>query len=188
MAAESVIGDPAPDVFVDLDEEALRQGLEACCGSRRWVDGMMRRRPFGDPDAVLAASAMVARDLEPIDWLEAFSHHPQIGDVEALRVRFAQPQSLAWSRGEQAAVAVADEALLERLSRGNEAYRLRFGYLFIVRAAGRSVAQMVELLENRLRNEPAAELPVAAAQQLEITQLRLEKWLRELCRQPDEVP
>jgi 2-oxo-4-hydroxy-4-carboxy-5-ureidoimidazoline decarboxylase len=149
---------------------------------------MMQRRPFGDADAVFAASAAVAGGLDADDWLEAFAHHPQIGDVEALRVKFAQPQSLSWSRGEQAGVAAAEESLLARLARGNEAYRQRFGYLFIVRAAGRSVAEMVSLLEDRLRNDPADELVIAAAQQLEIAQLRLEKWLQALCPPRDEVP
>lgn len=146
----------------------------------------MNRRPFADADAMVASSLAVARDLRAQDWLEAFSHHPQIGDVEGLRVRFAQPQSLVWSRGEQAGVAAADEALLERLARGNAAYRQRFGYLFIVRAAGRDLAEMVDLLEQRLGNDPAAELPIAAAQQLEITQIRLEKWLGQLSPPRDE--
>jgi hypothetical protein len=39
-----------------------------------------------------------------------------------------------------------------------------------------------------LRNDPADELVIAAAQQLEIAQLRLEKWLQALCPPRDEVP
>jgi len=107
------------------------------------------------------------------DWLEAFAHHPEIGDVDRLRERFGA--GAAFSEGEQAGVEGAGEEVLRRLAAGNRAYREKFGHVFLVCATGKTAAQMLELLEARLPAEPAAELEVAAGEQAKITRLRLEK-------------
>ena len=62
--------------------------LRACCGSSRWVDAMVARRPFASIDDVLAAADVAWAPLGPDDWREAFSHHPRIGER-----RSASPQS-----------------------------------------------------------------------------------------------
>ena len=60
---------------------------------------------------------------------------------------------------------------------GNRAYEAKFGRIFIVCAAGKSSAVILELLQQRMNNDPQAELLEAAEQQRRITQLRLRKWL-----------
>jgi 2-oxo-4-hydroxy-4-carboxy-5-ureidoimidazoline decarboxylase len=60
---------------------------------------------------------------------------------------------------------------------GNRDYEARFGYIFIVCATGKSAAEMLALLRERLPNGPAAELEIAAAEQRKITAIRLEKLL-----------
>lgn len=167
-----------------LPECELIEGLRACCGSTRWVDAMSANRPYGTRAAMMAAASRAAANLKREDWLEAFAHHPRIGDVEALRVRFANATSQSWSRGEQAGVGEADELLLHRLAEGNRRYEERFGYLFIVCATGKAVAQMVDLLEARLEHHPEIELEIAAREQQAITTLRLEKWRSELASHP----
>jgi len=108
------------------------------------------------------------------DFLEAFTHHPQIGaSKEHLRTKFQSTAS--WSSGEQAGVSQASEDVLDRLVDGNKAYLDRFGYIFIVCATGKSAEEMAELLEQRLPNEPDVELRVAAQEQAKITHIRLEK-------------
>jgi 2-oxo-4-hydroxy-4-carboxy--5-ureidoimidazoline (OHCU) decarboxylase len=62
-----------------------------------------------------------------------------------------------------------------RLARGNETYERRFGHAYLVCATGRSAAQLVSDLEQRLSNDAARELRIAAAEQAKITRLRLEK-------------
>jgi 2-oxo-4-hydroxy-4-carboxy-5-ureidoimidazoline decarboxylase len=42
-------------------------------------------------------------------------------------------------------------------------------------ATGKSADAMLAILEDRLENNPAIELPIAAAEQLKITLLRLQK-------------
>ena len=151
-----------------------RAALERCCGSQRWVESMLARRPFADTLQLLAASDAATAELGRDDLLEAFSHHPPIGmDLEALRRKFAGTAAL--SAAEQAAAASADRATLEALRDKNGLYLQRFGYIFIVCASGKSAAEMLALLEQRLCNPPDLELGIAAAEQGKITKLRLEK-------------
>lgn len=163
-----------------LPEPTLRPALAACCGSSRFVAALAASRPWASATDLHETADRVAAELDRTDWLEAFDHHPRIGDIAALRVRFANPTSQSWSRGEQAGLAGVDEAILERFATANLTYEARFGHIFIVCASGKSAAEMLALLEARLDNPPGAELAVAAREQLAITHLRLDKWLREL--------
>jgi 2-oxo-4-hydroxy-4-carboxy-5-ureidoimidazoline decarboxylase len=108
------------------------------------------------------------------DWLEAFTHHPQIGaDVATLREKYAS--TAKQSAAEQAGVEEAGEATLKALSTANTEYLARFGWIFLVCATGKSASEMLALLRERIDNEPAAELRIAAGEQVKITRLRLEK-------------
>jgi 2-oxo-4-hydroxy-4-carboxy-5-ureidoimidazoline decarboxylase len=109
------------------------------------------------------------------DWKEAFSHHPKIGDVDALREKFAS--TAQWASSEQSGVNTAPEEALNRLSEGNRRYEDKFGYIFIVCATGKSAEEMLALLESRINNEPGEELEIAADQQMQITKLRLDKLI-----------
>lgn len=147
--------------------------LLRCCGSTRWVERVLERRPFASL-AELHSSADVAwSGLGRTDYLEAFGHHPRLGDDPArLRERFATAE---WSAREQSGVARSDEATLEALRAGNAAYEARFGFVFLVCATGKSAREVLTLLEQRIGNDPETELGIAAAEQAKITRLRLEK-------------
>src|SRR5262249_5856749 len=109
--------------------EEARVELLRCCASRRWAEAMEVLRPFAIEAAVIDAAGRVWWELERSDWLEAFAAHPRIGDLDALRARFAA--TAAWSISEQAGVCGAPEDVLRRLADGNRAYEERFGYIFI---------------------------------------------------------
>lgn len=154
-------------------DRAARQMLRTCCGSARWVERMLARRPFGTEDALLAAARDVWFSLEEADWREAFADHPRIGDRESLKEKFAETRHLA--AGEQSGVDGAREDVLEALAEGNAAYERTFGYIFIVCATGLSASEMLARLEARLHNDPADEIRIAAEEQARITELRLLK-------------
>jgi 2-oxo-4-hydroxy-4-carboxy-5-ureidoimidazoline decarboxylase len=135
---------------------------------------MLTRRPYHSVAALYAAAQAVWDGLERADYLEAFSHHPQIGgDIAQLRARFAATSS--WASQEQAGVASAAEGTLEALRAGNLAYAERFGHIFIVCATGKTAEEMLALLQARLGNEPDQELKIATGEQAKITRIRLEK-------------
>ena len=153
--------------------DEARRLLATCCGSRRWVDRMLARRPFGSRVDLLTAARDEWNVLESADWREAFAHHPKIGDRDALAARFPATHEL--SAREQAGIAGATAAVLDALAEGNRRYEEKFGYVFIVCATGKSANEMLALLEARLPNDEATELRIAAAEQAKITELRLQK-------------
>lgn len=156
------------DRAADGEARAL---LQQCCGAARWVERMMARRPFSSNDALLAAAREEWFGLDRADWLEAFAHHPKIGDRESLRQRFATTAHL--SEHEQSGVSGASGDVLAALADGNRDYEQKFGYIFIVFATGKSADEMHALLRERLRNLPDTELKIAAAEQAKITRQRL---------------
>jgi 2-oxo-4-hydroxy-4-carboxy-5-ureidoimidazoline decarboxylase len=154
------------------DDQAIA-AFRRCCGSTRWSQRMARLRPFDSVAAVFEAAERIWWGLDPTDWLEAFAAHPRIGDRDALRAKFTA--TAAWSAREQSGVDGASEDVLQALAEENTRYHERFGYLFIVCATGKTAAEMLALLRERLSNELGREIELAAAEQAKITRLRLEK-------------
>jgi 2-oxo-4-hydroxy-4-carboxy--5-ureidoimidazoline (OHCU) decarboxylase len=69
----------------------------------------------------------------------------------------------------------ADTSLADEMRRLNRKYLDKFGWIFIVCATGKSATEMHQQLEERLANNPADEIRLAAAEQAKIIQLRLNK-------------
>jgi allantoinase len=158
-----------------LPPDDAREELTRCCGSRKWVAQMLRQRPFADTHALFEASHKSFTTLTRDDWMEAFSHHPKIGDLSSLRKKFAS--TATWASGEQSAASAASEDTLKSLAKANERYEGKFGYIFIVCATGKSAPEMLAILESRLPNPGDKELSIAAEEQKKITRIRLEKLL-----------
>ena len=157
----------------ELPEAAASAALSKCCASRAWVVGMLAKRPFDSDGELSALATKLWWSLSPEAWIEAFAAHPMIGDAASLRGRFANTSD--WTSNEQAGISEADEKTRHRLADANRQYREKFGYIFIVSATGKTAVEMLAILEERLAHNPAIELPLAAAEQLEITHLRLQK-------------
>jgi OHCU decarboxylase len=153
------------DRFNRLPEEAAAGELLAVCHSRRWAERVAAGRPYADLAALQRAADEVWTALGPADWLEAFGAHPRIGEGGG-----AAP---AWSSREQAGVGAAGRQVRGRLARGNAEYEARFGHVFLIAAAGRDAGEILAALEDRLGNDPATELEVAAGEHRRITRLRL---------------
>jgi 2-oxo-4-hydroxy-4-carboxy-5-ureidoimidazoline decarboxylase len=151
--------------------EEARVDLLRCCGAARWVDAMLARRPFGGEEALLRAADESFSGLTDADWLEAFAHHPRIGDLDSLRHRYASTAALAAT--EQAGTRAASDRVLRALAQGNAEYERRFGHLFIVCASGKSADEMLAILQQRMNNTRDVELEIAAGEQRKITRLRL---------------
>ena len=160
----------------DLPDREAAGLLASCCGSTGWVQAMVAARPFGSLPALLSAAERCWADLKPADWLEAFRHHPRIGEQAAAVPQ--RPESGGWSAAEQAGVGSAPDATRQALAELNRQYEARFGYIYIVSAAGKSAEELLAIARERLRNAPDVELLTAAREQQKITRLRLEKLLR----------
>ena len=156
-----------------IPEGTAQEALLICCGSRTWCHEMMRRRPFTDVNDLLNKAEEAGDALTREDWKEAFAAHPKIGE----RKTTGSEQTQSWSKQEQSAAAAASTHAQQELERLNEEYYSRFGYIFIVCATGKSVAEILGMLRERIHNDPAIELEIAAAEQRKITQLRLQKLI-----------
>ena len=161
--------------FNALAPEAARAELLKCCGANRWAAAVEQGRPYLSLWHLLAQSNDVWRALDREDWLEAFRSHPKIGEKKTANPVTAQAQQ--WSTQEQQGVANATADTVDKLARLNRAYEEKFGFIFIVCATGKTSDEILALLEQRINNDPEAELPVAAAEQAKITELRLRKLL-----------
>lgn len=150
--------------------------LSQCCGSSRWVAMMLARRPFRFRDSVFFSADMFWNSLTERDCLEAFAHHPRIGEQQGER---AQGETgSAWSVAEQAGVDAADQNLKRELADANRKYEERFGFIYIVCAAGKGAAELLRIAQERLLNDPEAEMCVAREEQRKIMHQRLEKLFK----------
>ncbi len=159
--------------FDYLPVEYKRELLEKCCGSEEWIDKMIAAPPAEDLFTLLKTAEEKWNECSERDWLEAFEHHPKIGDVSSLKKKFAHTAALA--SNEQSGVNTASEKNLQELVKGNDEYEKKFGYIFIVCATGKSAEEMLAILKSRLLNNPEDEIKIAAEEQNKITKLRLEK-------------
>lgn len=164
------------DEFNALPREAAEAELMKCCGSTAWARELAAARPFAEMDELLDNADLIWWSLDPSDWLEAFSHHPQIGERKSERPQAAEASR--WSEQEQSGTHDAAAQTQAALVAANRAYAQKFGHIFIVCATGKSAAEMLSLCEQRLQNDADAELRNAAEEQRRITHLRLQKLLQ----------
>ena len=148
----------------------LKKLFESCCHCERWAVDMCNVRPFISLEEMLDLADRLWETASEEELLEAFSGHPQIGDMEALRNKYAASANL-----EQGQIVEADESILKELHSKNQQYLEINGFIFIVCATGKSASEMLDSLLGRLSNNREAELQIAAKEQGAITQLRLKK-------------
>ncbi|MEZ5029005.1 MAG: 2-oxo-4-hydroxy-4-carboxy-5-ureidoimidazoline decarboxylase [Ferruginibacter sp.] len=158
--------------FNKLSKASKAKLLLSCCGSSNWVELMMKQTTFKS-EAMLIDCAIDIwyNQCSSADWLEAFMHHPKIGDVKSLTKKFAGK--------EQASVATASAKTIRALADANKDYEIKNGFIFIVCATGKSATEMQQLLESRLSNTIGEELHIAMGEQMKITILRLQKLFTE---------
>ena len=147
----------------------IGETIAACCGSRRWRELVCADLPYETDEALLIASERAFDRLRRDDWMEAFAAHSMIGAP--------RPGDATGAR-EQAAVDGVGAELRTALAAGNVEYRQRFGFVFLIRASGRSAAELLAALRARIDNPDEVEFANACAQQREITALRLSELAR----------
>ena len=150
-----------------LPEHEARRVLETCCGARRWSAAVVSKRPFASVDQLQHVAEEEWRKLEHRDWIEAFSHHPRIGDRKASGT----------AAQEQSGAANAPAPMLRELERLNRVYEEKFGFVFLIFAWGKAADEMLEALETRVWNSRDVEVRNAVNEQAKITRLRLAKLL-----------
>jgi allantoicase len=149
-----------------LTDAELRDELRSCCASTAWVEKLAASRPFKSWDKLVATSDKVWKSLSADDWQEAFRAHPRIGEKKT---------GARWTSAEQSGTRSASDSTMTALAEGNREYEAKFGHVYLVCATGRSADEMLSDLRTRMKNDPKAEISIAAEEQGKITALRLEK-------------
>ena len=155
------------ETFNALPPDAAGQHLLACCSSGRWVHNVTSGRPYGSVGEALARSDESVARLDQGDLEQALAGHPRIGAGSAA----------GWSGREQAGVQGADRATMQSLAEGNEAYEQRFGHIYLVCATGRSAAELLTLLRERMAHDPGTEWGIVRRELGKINRIRLRQLL-----------
>ncbi len=160
--------------FNQLRSEEAQAEIFKCCGSTNWAIKLTDNRPFTTIDDLRITSDTIWSACSVDDFLEAFSHHPKIGDKNSLQKKFATKE---WASNEQSGVNEASDTILNELANRNEEYEKKFGFIFIVCATGKPATEMLRLQEDRLSNTIGEELHIAMGEQMKITILRFQKLI-----------
>lgn len=134
-----------------------------------WATAVADGRPYADAPDLIARAVTAMESWTHADVETALADHPRIGEKHS-----GDGASAAMSSTEQSGVDAGDAALMARLADGNRRYEELFGRIYLVRARGRSAAELLDLLEQRLLNDIDTELDVTTGELKEIAELRLE--------------
>ena len=125
--------------------------------------GLADRVRGNDPPSIVASARSEIERMTENDRIAVLNAHPRIG---------ADPASLSeLSRGEQGGA--VDVTALRELELMNDDYERKFGFRFVVFVAGRSKAEMVPILRDRLRRTREVELATGIDEFLAIARDRL---------------
>ena len=163
------------DSFNSMPQDDAVEALLQCCGSTHWAEETATARPYQTLNALITQANEIWWSLKSDDWLEAFRSHPKIGEKKA--AASVSDQSSQWSGQEQAGVSYASSDTVDALAALNWAYEQKFGFIFIICATGKTSEEMLAALRKRIENDADTELPIAAAEQSKITELRLKKLI-----------
>jgi 2-oxo-4-hydroxy-4-carboxy-5-ureidoimidazoline decarboxylase len=159
--------DPLAEFNARPDDEAA-EALRACNAAPSFPAAVLAGRPYPSADALVAYAEEVSRALPWAEVTAALAAHPRIGD----RMPGTSAEAAA-SRREQSAMGTASDSVRAAIGAGNRAYEERFDQVFLIRAAGRTPAEILAELHRRLGNPPDAERAEVTEQLAQITGLRV---------------
>ncbi|MCC5673670.1 2-oxo-4-hydroxy-4-carboxy-5-ureidoimidazoline decarboxylase [Kocuria rhizophila] len=158
--------------FNRLDAAAAAAAVRPALDVPRWIDDVVSHRPYATVAAALDTARTAAHPFTDEELDRALSHHPMIG-----RRAEGDSAEASLSRGEQSALGDADAVVRAELERANLDYQQRFGHVFLIRAAGRSLPEILAEARRRMTNTPEDERHEVAEQLRQIAVLRLEGML-----------
>ncbi len=157
-----------------IEAEGLRERLLVALAVPAWADRVAAGAPYDGVDELVDAAVTAATPLDGSEIEQALSAHPRIGER-----RVGDDAEARFSRSEQSASADPDETLAGLLAVGNAAYERRFDRVFLIRAAGRSRAEIIAELIRRLANDDSDEFAEVGEQLRQIMALRLQTMFAE---------
>jgi 2-oxo-4-hydroxy-4-carboxy--5-ureidoimidazoline (OHCU) decarboxylase len=119
----------------------------------------------GGPAAIIARARDVIQQMSEAERIAVLNAHPRIGAATGLSARSAAEQNAG----------TTDRDTLRTLELLNAEYERTFGFRFVVFVNGRSRADIVPVLQARLRRSRHEELATSVEEFLAIARDRLER-------------
>jgi 2-oxo-4-hydroxy-4-carboxy-5-ureidoimidazoline decarboxylase len=141
-----------------------------------WVaEQAFELRPFASVDALHAAMVRAVRTATPAAQFALICAHPELAGREATEGALTVDSSSEQGRLGFTSLSRAE---FDRVARTNAAYRAKFGFPCIVALARHATRDtVIAAMEDRVRNEPAAEIVRAIEEIGAITRHRLAKLI-----------
>lgn len=155
-------------------EPELHEIFRAVCHSNKWASELSLAAPYESLADLQRKGASAWSRCREADWKESLAGHPRIGERAA-----GKDLASKWSRGEQSKAAAPDQDIKDELRARQADYEKKFGFIFLICATGRSSAEILASLNERMEQPPDRELQTVAEELAKIIHLRLEKLLEQ---------
>ncbi|MFV5403483.1 MULTISPECIES: 2-oxo-4-hydroxy-4-carboxy-5-ureidoimidazoline decarboxylase [unclassified Acinetobacter] len=148
--------------------------LKHCVQIPSWSTELVAKRPYASLEEVLSAAQQQAATWNWDEIKAALDNHPRIGEKKA-QAELSEIEK-DFSHHEQSGIAADDDTRLALL-KGNLAYEKKYGFIFLIKAAGLSSEDVLHALTSRLLNDPEIEKCIVHQQLAEIALSRLAQEL-----------
>ncbi|MEB3766866.1 2-oxo-4-hydroxy-4-carboxy-5-ureidoimidazoline decarboxylase [Acinetobacter sp. MD2] len=143
-----------------------------CVNIPSWMAALNAQRPYASKHALIQAAQVQSSTWTWQEVKASLDTHPRIGEKKAKQALSEQEQLL--SEQEQAGI-VQNAVTLNALQQGNLAYETKFGFIFLIKAAGLNSEMILEQLQQRLNNDIETEKQIVKQQLAQIALLRLDQ-------------
>ena len=148
--------------------------LKHCVQIPSWSTELAAKRPYASLEDILNAAQQQAATWSWDEIKTALDNHPRIGEKQA-QAELSEIEK-DFSHHEQSGIAADDDTRLALL-KGNLAYEKKYGFIFLIKAAGLSSEAVLHALTSRLQNDPEIEKCIVHQQLAEIALSRLAQEL-----------
>lgn len=152
----------------------LENRLKHCVPIQSWGQAIIAARPFSSIQKVLDYATQLSQTWTWDEVQSALDMHPRIGEKRAKTE--LNPTEQAFSEREQAQLQ-SNKETQQALITANIAYEKKYGYIFLIKASGLNVNDILTALNYRLKNDPETEQRIVKQQLSEIAILRLTQEL-----------
>lgn len=162
-------------LFIDFNQDQsiqVTEFLKSCVNIPSWQKNILAKRPFSSKTALLAFAEQQAQTWLWTEVETALSQHPRIGEKPSNTQLSTLEQK--HSNREQENIS-QDQITQAALLAGNLTYEEKFGFIFLIKAAGLSSEQVLEQLHSRLKNTPQVEQDIVKQQLILIALRRLDQ-------------
>jgi 2-oxo-4-hydroxy-4-carboxy-5-ureidoimidazoline decarboxylase len=156
--------------FNQAPPDQLRTLLNNCVHIPTWAEKLISERPYSSTSVLLGHAEQLSHIWSWQEIERALATHPKIGERQAKKQLNATEQH--FSAQEQAGISL-DEQTQQALLQGNLDYEHKFGFIFLIKAAGLTSDEILKKLHDRLQNNLAIEKIIVHDQLAAIALLRL---------------